>query len=132
MTLLCVSDYDPEGLELADDALRSLGEFIDPSLIDGQRVALTRDQIDELNLAENFNPAKPDSRQLKKFRDKTGGTKTWEVDAMGIKLIPVIQAAIRANMDMDVYDGVCEREKDECRQIAETRAGIAAYLAGKT
>ena len=128
MTLLCVSDYDPEGLELCDDAVRSLGRFVDSSHIDAQRVALTRDQVDAYDLAEDFNPAKSQSHQLKKFKAKTGGTKTWEVDALGMKLVPIIQAAIRGNMDMDVYEAVCERERQECEQIAETRASIAKYL----
>ena len=128
ITLLCISDYDPEGLELCDDAVRSLGMLIDPSLIDAQRVGLTREQVDAYDLAEDFNPAKLDSHQLEKFKAKTGGTKTWEVDALGMRLVPIIQGAIEGVMDMGVYDAVCERERQECEQITETRAGIAKHL----
>ena len=69
MTLIIVSDYDPEGLELADDAIRSLALFHDREKIDGMRIAVTAEQIKELNLAEDFNPAKPDGKLLAKFKN---------------------------------------------------------------
>ena len=46
MVLLVVSDYDPEGLALARDAIRSLRDLWEIP-IDYHRVALTREQIDD-------------------------------------------------------------------------------------
>ena len=44
MTLLIVSDYDPEGFVLADDAIRSLRDLWELP-IDYHRVAVTKQQI---------------------------------------------------------------------------------------
>jgi len=74
MTLIIVSDYDPEGLELADDAIRSLGLHGVP--VDGHRIAVTGEQIEELGLAEDFNPAKETSSRFNSFVERTGDTKT--------------------------------------------------------
>ena len=79
MTLIIVSDHDPEGLELADDAIRSLALHHVP--VDGHRIAVTREQIDSLGLAEDFNPAKEDSTRYDAFVKRTRNTKTWEVEA---------------------------------------------------
>lgn len=70
MSLIVVSDYDPEGLALADDAIRSLKLFgVDA---DYHRVAVTREQIDDLDLANDCNPAKESSTQYAAFVKRTG------------------------------------------------------------
>lgn len=127
MSLLIVSDFDPEGLELADDAIRSVSALGVP--VDGHRVAVTKEQIDELNLAEDFNPAKESSTRFKSFRERTGGTKCWECEALPAAfLIEQIQAAIEANMDMEVYECECEQEEEDCEQLCELRGQLADAL----
>jgi hypothetical protein len=127
MTLIIVSDYDPEGLELADDAIRSLELHGVP--VDGHRIAVTRDQIDELDLAEDFNPAKDTSTRYESFIERTGGTETWEVEALPPEyLVDQIKAAIEANMDMEVYDTICDQEEDDCEELCRIREQIASQL----
>ena len=129
MTLIIVSDYDPEGLELADDAIRSLGLHIDPSLIDGMRVAVTPEQIEELELAEDFNPAKTEGSRYKAFVKRTGSNKTWEVDALPAQYtIDCIQAAIEANMDLEIYNRICDQEEEDCEKLCRIRGQIASQL----
>ena len=94
MTLIIVSDYDPEGLVLADDAIRSLA--LHGIRATGHRVAVTPEQIEELDLAEDFNPAKEGSKLLDGFEERTGDTKTWEVEALPPNyLVDQIRAARR-------------------------------------
>lgn len=127
MTLIIVSDYDPEGLELADDAIRSLGLHDVP--VDGHRIAVTPGQIAELGLAEDFNPAKESSSRYKAFVERSGGTRTWEVEALPPDyLVEQIKAAIEANMDMEVYERVCEQEEDDCAELCRIRQEIASQL----
>ncbi len=127
MTLIIVSDYDPEGLELADDAVRSLA--LHGIQVDGHRVAVTREQIDELGLAGDFNPAKESSSRYTSFVDRTGGTETWEVEALPPDfLLAQIKAAIEANMDMDVYERVCQQEREDCSQLCAIRKEIASSM----
>ena len=112
---------------MADDAIRSLELHGVP--IDGHRIAVTRDQIDELGLAEDFNPAKDTSSRYAAFVERTGGTKTWEVEALPPEyLVQQIKAAIEANMDMEVYERVCEQEEDNCAELCRIREQIASQL----
>jgi len=127
MTLIIVSDYDPEGLELADDAVRSMQLHGVP--VDGHRVAVTLDQIKELNLAADFNPAKDTSSRYDGFVQRTGGAKTWECEALPPDyLVEQIKAAIEANMDMQLYEQVCAQELADCGELCRIRAQIASQL----
>ena len=119
---------DPEGLELADDAIRSLSEFWGLP-VDGHRIAVTREQIDELGLTDDFNPAKTTSSRFKKFVERTGGQKTWEVESLEPDyLVGQIKAAIEANMDMDLYERVVQQELRDCEELQTIRRQIAGEL----
>jgi len=127
MTLIIVSDYDPEGLELADDAIRSLTLHDVP--VDGHRIAVTPEQIEELGLAEDFNPAKDTSTRYHSFVKRTGGKRCWEVEALPPDyLVEQIKAAIEANMDMEIYGAVCDREEKDRENLRQTRTAIAEQL----
>ena len=127
MTLVIVSDLDPEGLELADDAIRSLR--LHGVEADGHRIAVTREQIDELHLAEDFNPAKETSSRYAAFVERTGDTKTWEVEALPPDyLVDQIKGAIESNMDMEIYHEICDAEWEDCDRLAEIRSQIASQL----
>lgn len=127
MTLIIVSDFDPAGLGLADDAIRSLKLHRIP--VDGHRIAVTREQIEELGLADDFNPAKEDGGKRAAFVERTGDTKTWEVEALPPDyLVEQIKAAIEANMDMEVYEQVCEQEEEDCGELCRIREQIAGQM----
>ncbi len=128
MTLIIVSDYDPEGLELADDAIRSLSQLWDIP-VDGHRIAVNREQVDELGLADDFNPAKTTSSRFTKFVERTGGSKTWEVESLEPDyLVDQIKAAIEANMDMELYERVVNQELRDCAELRKIRRQIAGEL----
>ena len=127
MTLIIVSDYDPEGLSLADDAIRSLEKHDVP--VDGHRIAVTREQIEEFGLADDFNPAKESSARFQGFVDRTGDTRTWECEALPPEyLVDQIEAAIEANMDMEVYERICEEEESGCDELFKIKQEIAGQL----
>jgi hypothetical protein len=127
MTLIIVSDYDPEGLELADDAVRSLELHGVPS--DGHRIAVTREQIDELDLAEDFNPAKDTSSRYDSFIERTGDIRTWECEALPPDyLVEQVKAAIEANMDREVFEAVCAQEEEDCEELCRIREEIAKQM----
>jgi hypothetical protein len=128
MTLIIISDYDPEGLELADDAIRSLSQLWQIP-VDGHRIAVTPEQIEELGLSDDFNPAKDTSSRFRAFVERTGGPRTWEVESLEPDyLVEQIEAAIEANMDMDVYERVVEQEEQDCEELADIRREIASEL----
>ena len=128
MTLIIVSDYDPGGLELADDAIRSLQDKHGVP-VDGHRIAVTREQIEELELADDFNPAKESDTRFNSFVKRTGDTKSWEVEALPPDyLVEQIKAAIEANMDMELYGKICEQEETDCEELCRIREQIAEQL----
>jgi len=43
-------------------------------------------------------------------------------------LVEQIKAAIEANMDMEVYEQVCEEEENDCEALRRIREQIASQL----
>jgi hypothetical protein len=128
MTLIVVSDYDPEGLDLADDAVRTLRDLWNIP-VDYHRVGVNREQIDELDLASDFNPAKETSTRLQSFIDKTGGTETWEVEALSPTYVrEETKKAILANMDMEIYDRVKSWEVDDVNRLHQIRREVLEMM----
>lgn len=129
MVLVIISDFDPEGLELADDAIRTLRDLWGLP-IEGHRVAIIQDQIDELGLHEDFNPAKESSSRYQKFLERTGGdTRTWEVEALPPDyLMEEVKSAIEANLDMGIFDWVVKQEAADIDTIYDVRQTIASSM----
>lgn len=128
MTLIIASDYDPEGLELADDAIRTLRDLWDLP-VSGHRVCITPEQIHDLNLAEDFNPAKESSKNFRRFVERTGGEKTWELEALPPAfLIDQVKAAIESNMDMAIFAAVIEQEKCDAAELWRIKQSIAGDM----
>ncbi len=124
MTLIIVSDYDPEGLALADDAIRSLETWNIP--LDGHRVGVTREQIEDFGLAGDFNAVKESSKHRDNFIAKTGGEETWEVEALPPEyIVEQVKAAIEASMDMKTFGKVCEEEEKGAEDLKDIRAQLA-------
>lgn len=125
MVLLVVSDYDPEGLALARDAIRSLRDLWEIP-IDYHRVALTREQIDEQELYEDFNPPKEKSKNLDAFIEETGSARTWECEALDPEYLrQQLRGAIEANMNMEIFHAAVSKEIEDSKIIHETRNEIA-------
>lgn len=121
MTLIVASDFDPEGLDLADEAVASLRDMWHIP-VDYHRVAVKQEQVDELGLAADFNPAKPDSTRLSAFVDRTGDNRTWELEALPpAYLQKVVEEAINANMDQELLEASRREEGEHKREIAALR-----------
>lgn len=131
MVLLVVSDYDPEGLALARDAVRSLRDLWDIP-IDYHRVAVTDIQIKDQGLYGDFNPAKPLSTHLDAFIEETGGTETWECEALDPEYLQdELRSAILANMNLEIFQAAREKELEEIKAVQKTRAEIARNFGEK-
>ena len=128
MILIVASDYDPEGFDLADDAIRSLRDCWGVN-VQYHRIGVNREQIDKLNLQADFNPAKETSSRLASFLKRTGGDKTWECEALPPKYLQdQLREAIRANMNMDIYNTTLEQEQSGAEQILEFRKQIISEI----
>ena len=129
MTLIIVSDFDPSGFYLAEDAIRTLRDLWEIP-IDGHRIAVTREQIEEMGLAEDFNPAKDGSPGARRrFVERTGSDRTWEVEALPPEyLAEQVKAAIESNMNMELYEKVVAMERNDCDELYVIKQDLADSL----
>ena len=124
MTLIVCSDYDPEGLDLGDDAIRTLRDLWGIP-VDYHRVAVNREQIDDLGIAEDFNPAKESSSRFNAFVERTGGEETWELEALPPQYLQdLVREAILENMDGEIYEGTVDREENDAEELQRIRLEI--------
>lgn len=125
--LIIVSDHDPEGLDLADDAIRSLR---DNHGVDVQAVrpAVTLEQVKKYKLKPN--PAKESSSRYSEYVKRTGLTDCWECEALDpADLRQSLHDAILSAVDVDQLNAVQEREAEEIQQINAIRRGLGPKLA---
>lgn len=124
LSLLILSDHDAAGFDLADDAVRSLRDLWGLP-VDYHRVAVEQSQINALGLAEDFNPEKAEGTKLKRFIERTGGTKSWELEALPPEYIrEELRRSIEANMDMDIYAQSIVEEQDDLMELSLVRSQL--------
>lgn len=103
--ILHLGDHDPSGLDMTRDLnarinLFTYGEPDDDMYVD--RIALNRDQIDELRPPEN--PAKTTDSRYATYR-KEHGDSSWELDALPpAYLNELVEDHIRAHVDDASWD----------------------------
>lgn len=120
MILLVVSDYDPEGRGLAQDAIKSLRHPAFGVEVEAVRVAVTERQIADFDL--HPNPAKEKSTRLKSFIKETGGTDTYECEALPpAELQKELRRTIESVLDMDLFRAEQEREAQDVQQVHAVR-----------
>ena len=129
MTLVVASDFDPEGLDLADDAIRSLRDMFDIP-VDYHRVGVTMEQVEQFGLAEDFNPVKETSSKLKRFLAETNGDhRTWELEALPPHYLQdELRAAIEANMDMDIYRQSIAQLEGDAVELTRLRQQLVSEM----
>ena len=128
MVLLIASDFDPEGLELADDAIRSLRDLWKLP-VDYCRIAVNRDQIDAFGLSEDFNPAKVSSARFKSFVERTGDSRTWECEALPPEYLrDQLEESIRANMNLEIYEKTLAQEERDVESIKRIKNELSRYF----
>ena len=105
----------------------SLGTLNIP--VEYHRVGVTEDQVEELNLAEDFNPAKESSTRFKSFLNRTGSNQTWELEALPPEYLQEqLRLAIEANMDSEILTTTKQREAEELRELQRIRGEIVTSI----
>jgi hypothetical protein len=124
--LIIVSDHDPEGLNLADDAVRSLRDNHEVDVI-ATRPAVTLEQVKKYNLASN--PAKESSSRFRQYVERTGTNLCWECEALEPDVLrQCVHDAILKAVDVDQLNAVQEREAQERQDIAAIRERLGTRL----
>lgn len=106
--IIYLGDFDPSG----EDMVRDIRERLDTFQVEDLEVtklALNLDQVARWKLPHN--PAKMSDSRAGGFVARHG-KKSYEVDAIPPRdLQKMVRSAIKAHMDMDAYNAICEREQ---------------------
>ncbi len=124
--LIIVSDHDPEGLNLADDAVRSLRDNHGVDVV-ATRPAITLEQAKQYDLPSN--PAKESSSRFREYVKRTGTNRCWEVEALEPDILrKCVHDAILKAVDVDQLNAVQERQAQERQDIADIRVRVGTKL----
>jgi hypothetical protein len=115
--VLHLGDHDPSGIDMTRDIRERLELFNDGIDFEVRRIALTMEQIRELNPPPN--PAKITDSRYQSYADKYGN-ESWELDALEPRYISdLILNEILTIRDDNAFTELKERQEKERAQIGE-------------
>lgn len=132
LALLVLSDFDPEGDEIAASFPRSLCADLglDAGEIMARKVALTRDDVVRYHLPSDM-AAKPSSPNYKKFFDRHGTNIAVELDAAPVSLLQdKLRSAIEDSLDMDLLKAEQAHEIEDAARIEAIKKIALAAIGG--
>ncbi len=126
LVLIFVSDHDPEGFDLMDDAVRSLRDkHLIP--VEAIRAAVTKEQVKRFHLQSNF--AKETSARFKSYVQRTGTNQTWECEALPPEdLRRAVYDSILSALNVEQLGAVQKLETEEQKQLERIRKRIAPAM----
>ena len=127
LVLLILSDFDPDGEEIAHSLARSLRDDFGIKRIEPVKVALTADQVDEYELPPAMQ-AKQTSTNYKRFADKHGDD-AWELETLPPETLQsVLQEAIDSVLDVEVFNHEVDQEKADAAKLEGVRRVMLEIL----
>ncbi len=132
LTLVILSDHDPDGETIAESFVRSMrDDFNVPShRIKAVRAALSHDQVAELKLPPNQETAKASSSNYQRYVSRFGHD-VYELEAVPPKTLQgLLRDALNSVIDVEAFNHEIEREKQDAAEIADRRATLMAVMAG--
>ncbi len=129
LVVLLVTDFDPDGEEIAKSFARSMRDDFGIAAIHPIKVALTSDQIRKHKLPPSME-AKVSSSRTKGFVAKHG-TNVWELEALPPATLQVIvRDAIVNVLDMDLFEQEQQAEADDAAKLEARRKIVCDLLNG--
>jgi hypothetical protein len=120
LVLLMLTDFDPDGEEIAASFARSLRDDFGLNNIHPVKVALTAEDIRDNDLPSDID-AKESSPNYEKFIAKYG-TKVVELDAAPVKLLQSkLRDAIQSVIDVDEYNAQVDLEYQDAANVEAHR-----------
>ena len=117
--LLYLGDHDPSGIDMTRDIQKRLRIFGSDAEV--RRIALTMEQIEELNPPPNF--AKMSDSRAEDYVARYGMS-SWELDALKPQYITdLIEKAVVDEINTDVWTDALEESedtKDRLREFVDT------------
>jgi ParB-like chromosome segregation protein Spo0J len=129
LILLTLSDFDPDGEEISHSFARSLRDdfYVDEDDITPIKVALTADQVEELQLPPVMS-AKASSTNYERFVEEYGET-VYELEAVPAReLQHILQEAIETVLDVEAFNHEIEAEKADATYLKAARSTLQETL----
>lgn len=133
LVVLMVSDFDPDGEEIAQSFARSMRDEFDVENIHPIKVALTAEHVERFELVPSPDmKAKKGSSQYDKFVGKYGED-VFEVEALQpAQLIGVLTEAVDSVIDTDLFNRELAQEKEDAGKIIAFKKAMRHSMMGKT
>jgi ParB-like chromosome segregation protein Spo0J len=128
LIVLVLSDFDPEGEDIAHSFARSMRDDFGVEDIVPIKVALTRQQVDDLHLPPMMTAKKSSSR-----RDgfvARHGEDVFELEAVPpVELQQILRTAIDGVIDVAAFNAEIDAEKRDAAHLDAVRRAVQAQLA---
>jgi hypothetical protein len=132
LVLLMLTDFDPDGEQIASSFARSLRDDFGLTDIHAVKVALTAQDVIYNDLPSDMD-AKPSSPNYKKFIRKFNSTKVVELDAAPVKFLQAkLREAIHSVIDVAEFNAQCQLEHDDAANIEAHRQVVMDAVRGQT
>lgn len=129
LVLLMLTDFDPDGEEIAASFARSLRDDFGIRNIHAVKVSLTAEDVKNNDLPSDMD-AKVTSPNYKKFIAKHG-VKVVELDACPVKLLQsTLREAIHSVIDIPEFNAQLEMEKQDSAHIEAHRRVVFDAIKG--
>lgn len=132
LVLLMLTDFDPDGDEIAASFARSLRDDFNIQSIHAVKVALTAEDVKAHDLPSDMD-AKVSSPNYQKFLKKYGSTKVVELDAAPVKLLQSkLREAIESVIDMVEFKAQEAQEIQDSAHIEAHRQIVFEAINGRS
>jgi hypothetical protein len=132
LVLVFLTDFDPEGEDIAASFTRSLRDdfSIAEDRVQAAKVALNREQIDRFELPPKMTAKKTSSR-YESFMSEHGEN-CWELDALPpAVLADELRNAINSVIDVEAFEHEREQEIADAQDIEATRRAAIKAMRGE-
>ena len=127
LVLFMLSDFDPDGEQIAVSFARSMRDDFGIEDIDARKVALTAEDVEEHNLPSKLD-AKETSANYSKFVRKFG-KRVVELDAAPFPLLQKkLRDAINRSIDVEEFNAQVELEKSDAAVIEAHRRAVVEAI----
>jgi 5S rRNA maturation endonuclease (ribonuclease M5) len=130
LVLLMLTDFDPDGDEIAASFARSLRDDFNIATIKAIKVMLTAEDVATHDLPSDMD-AKESSPNYQKFLARYGSTKVVELDACPVTLLQTkLREAIESVIDIDEFNAQLKLEQEDAAHIEAHRQVVFDAING--
>ena len=129
LVLLSISDLDPDGDEITHSVARRLRDDFNIAGTQAVKVALTTEQVSDLELPPNSERAKRGSPNFKRFVQRYGSDLVYELEAVPPDVLAeLLTEAIDNVIDPEAFNDEVEAEHEDAAHIADARERVLRVL----